>query len=409
MEKLQVIAFTHHNLSLEEIGKLHIEAGEYTSVLPALKETLKAEELMYLSTCNRVELILKTDQTAEQNIQDFLTFMKSRTATITESLYTEYARVLEGLGAVRHLFEVTASLDSMVVGEREIITQVRKAFEDSKEAGTTGDTIRLLVQKAIESGKAVFTQTNISARPVSVVSLAYRMLRDMNLPLDARVVMIGAGQTNKTMARFLHKHGFNNVHLFNRTLENARKLAEEVNGTAHSLDELDDHTSGVDLLVTCTGSALPLIDEQRFDRLRNGKTGNVVIVDLAIPADVADEVSSHKDVRYIGVESLKEIAERNMKERETEVTACKDILDLRLDDFIEAWEERKIELAMKGVPVEVKAIRKNAIEKVFAGDLEKLDIESREVLEKVIEYMEKKYISVPMKMAREIILDQKTR
>jgi glutamyl-tRNA reductase len=147
----------------------------------------------------------------------------------------ENSQVFEGEHALRHLFSVASSIDSLVVGEREIITQVRNAYEKCNELGLTGDLIRLAIKRTIEVGKEVYTHTNIARNPVSVVSLAYRKLRALNVKLDARFLIIGSGVTNTNMAQYLKKHKFANFTIFNRTIANAEKLATELNGKAFSI------------------------------------------------------------------------------------------------------------------------------------------------------------------------------
>ncbi len=131
-----------------------------------------------------------------------------------------------GEEAMRHLLEVSASLDSMVLGEREIITQVRKAFEDARRWNVSGDLLRLTSKKVIETAKRVFTETAIATRPVSVVSLAWKRFSSYKHPKDAAILLIGAGQTNGNFARFLSKAGYTNVTVANRTLERAEALAK---------------------------------------------------------------------------------------------------------------------------------------------------------------------------------------
>ena len=169
--------------------------------------------------------------------------------------------------AVKHALSVASSIDSMIVGEREIITQVRGAYEASKSYGLTGDFIRLLTRKVIETAKKVYTETNIAKKPVSVVSLAYHKLRNLNIALDAKFVIVGAGLTNTTMCKFLKKHGYSNFVIFNRSIENAEKLANDIGGKAFSLAELGEYQDGFDVLLTCTGADKHLIDVPAYKQL----------------------------------------------------------------------------------------------------------------------------------------------
>jgi glutamyl-tRNA reductase len=321
-------------------------------------------------------------------------------------LAIDQSQVLSGDEAIRHVFQVAASLDSLVVGEREIITQVRSAFETSVKDKLSGDSIRLLIRKVIESSKEVFTSTPIARNPVSVVSLAYRQLRSLNVKKDARFIIVGAGQTNSNLCKYLYKHGFRNFTVFNRSIENGQILAQNIGGVAFPLSSLNTFDKGFDVLVTCTSSADYLIDTILYKQLLQSDTDSKIVIDLAIPNDVNPHIFKEFDVKPILVESLKQMAEENRAFRLTALVQCEEIIDKHFDEFRHMFRERVVERAMKDIPQKVKEIRDHATNHVFARELEEMDDTSRQVLEKMLTYFEKKYISVPMKMAKEILLDK---
>jgi len=408
LRRFSVLAFTHKTLPLEIVGKFHIDTNQVKDQLTDLKAKLELDELMYLSTCNRVEFIMlekSHHQITPQMIVDGLgvIFSPKDYQTVCED-----AETYRGEEAVKHLFKVSASLDSMVIGEREIITQVRKSFEECRAMNLTGDFIRLVIRKTIETAKHVFTETSIFKRPVSVVSLAFLRLRELDMPANSRIVVVGAGKTNRAMIRFLVKHGYKNIHIYNRSLDRAEALAKEVGVNASKLSELKNHRTGFDIIVTCTSSSEPVLCESIFDQLVNGEQTKKIIIDLAIPGDVADEVleKSKAYLKYINIEQLKVVADRNLKERSGEIEKCEAIVDTKLMEFHDLYRQREVELAMRHIPEKVKEIKNRAIDEVYAKELSNLNPESREVLDKVIAYMEKKYISVPMIMAKEVMLNK---
>lgn len=405
MKDIRVIALTHKKADLSTIGRFHIEESSQAQRLDEIKSALNWMELMYLSTCNRVEVIFASQQHVDRTMLEMVIRQ-----FLPESDNQEIDRILpqlevyEEMDAVRHIFEVASSLDSMVIGEREIITQFRKSYELCKKAHLTGDNIRLIAAQTIEVAKRIFTDTQLCTRPVSVVSLAFKTLQDSHLPENARILMVGAGTTNRNMSRFLLKAGLKNIHVFNRTLVNAEKLAGEIGATAHSLQELETYTGGFDVIVTCTGSAHAVITPEIYQQLAQGELDQKIVIDLAIPADFDATISKIFPVKLINVDSLKPISEANIKAREQELIICHEILNESMAKFQSLAKERKVELAMKEVPKMVKDIKRRAIDEVFAKDLAKLDEESKAVLEKMMEYVEKKYISGPIKMAKEIML-----
>lgn len=405
MDSFHSIIFTHRNLSVNDIGALHISEDVQKERLNEIKQRFSLSELMFLSTCNRVEFQLcSSEKIDDAFLADFFRGLYPElTEQQIDHLLTS-SELFSGIEAVKHLLRVASSIDSMVVGEREIITQVRNAYELSKSNGLTGDFMRLLVKHTIETAKQVYTETNIAKKPVSVVSLAYHRLRELNIPLNARILIIGAGVTNTNMSRFLKKHGFTNFVVFNRTLANAEKLAQDLNGRAFPFAEIMKFKEGFDVIITCTGSESHIITPELYESLLIGETDKKVVIDIAIPQDLSPEIKDKHKVNHISVHLLQQISNENLKERSKEVEHVEAILESKLEDFRQLHRLRTVELAMREVPQKVKDIKTTALNQVFKSDLELLDGQSKEVLEKVISYMEKKYMSMPMLMAKEILL-----
>jgi glutamyl-tRNA reductase len=261
------------------------------------------------------------------------------------------------------------------------------------------------MKQVIETAKKVYTETSIASKPVSVVSLAYHQLKKFNIPLDARILFIGAGVTNTTMARFLKKHGFKNFVVFNRTYEKAHSLAEEIRGIPLALVDLKNYQNGFDVIITCTGADNHIITKEVYESLLVGEKNKKIIIDLAIPQDLDPELIEKHKIDYISVAHLQVISNENLKERTKEIKHVEEILSQGNTEFFSLLKERNVERAMREVPEQIKSIKSVAINEVFRKDIENLDPQSREVLEKVIGYMEKKYISGPMRLAKKIILD----
>ncbi len=406
MNAFKLIAFTHKTANLKNIGELHIDDAAQKERLGALKQSKNLSELLFLSTCNRVEFLFAgAEPLSELYTTEFIKdayphFTPTEVASLASNCLT-----LEGEQALEHLLQVASSIDSLVVGEREIITQVRRAYDKSNSMQLTGDLMRLVTKHAIETAKQVYTETQIAHKPVSIVSLAYRKLKDLNVKLDARFVIIGAGETNQLMAKFLKKHGFSNFVVFNRTLLNGQKLAKELNGNAFALKEIKSYNKGFDVILTCTASAEHIVDKSTYTSLTAGEKGKKIIIDLSIPNDIAPEVIAENKPFYIDITALQAMASENLKERQKELEACNVIIEEKIASFKNVLKERKVVLAMSTIPQQVKDIHNTALNTVFAKDLQKMDTESKELLEKILSYVEKKYISLPMKMAKEILIE----
>ncbi len=410
MNRLKILAFTYKNTPLDNLGKFFIAEDERIQRLSFLKRQSGIAEIFYLATCNRVEFVFSSDMSFDEVfLYTFFEKFKSDWTKENISFAIQHAEKFEGEEALKHLFRVASSLDSMLVGEREIITQVRQAYERCLDAGLCGDFLRLVMKNTITAAKKVFTDTQIAAKPVSVVSIAYRKLRDLKVKLNARILIIGAGETNTNLAKYLVKHGFKNFTIFNRTLSCGQKLSETLKSenasiAVYSLDELKKYKGGFDVLISCTSSDEPVITNDIYSHLLGEEVNEKIIIDLAMPADVDRTILENHAVHLIDIEHLKSVADKNLKERQGELHVAEKIIEESILEFRQLLRTRKVELKMKEVPEKIRQIKSKAVNEIFAREIETMDESSKETLSKVLDYMEKKYISVPMVMAKEIIL-----
>jgi len=405
LKNLKVIAFTHKHVDLKDLGNLVVCNEELDSRLINLKNNLDIPEIFYIATCNRVEFVFYgAHELTDEFIANFMDKMNFCVPSERLQCYLGQVTRYSGLEALRHLFRMSCSLESLVVGEKEILAQVRRAFEKCRKAGFTGDFLRLMMDRLVKTAKEVYTDTNISRNPISVVSLAYRKLREVKLPENPRILVIGSGETNQNLAKYLKKHKLSNFVVFNRTLANATAFAAELNAEAYPLAELKNYKKGFDVMITCTGAPHAIIDQATYESLLHGETDKKVIVDLAVPNDIDPQVIANNPVHYIEIAGLQAIAAKNIQERYSELEHAERIVDSNIEEFLPTIKQRRVEVAMRQVPTTIKEIRHMAINEVFAHDVNNLDPQARAVLEKVMNYMEKKYIKVPMVMAKEILV-----
>ena len=405
MEYLKIIAFTHQQIDLKALGKLVICEQSLDDRLRNIQSELNIKEIFYIGTCNRVEFVFTSAEELNKGfISKFLHVLDMGLPEEFMEQFVENVSVYEKTQAFNHLLRTSCSLESLVVGEKEILAQVRKAYESCRIAGFTGDYMRMIMSRVVKTAKEVYTHTNISKNPVSVVSLAYRKLRELNVCANSRLLIIGAGETNKNIAQYLKKHKYSNFSIFNRTKENAEVLAKELNGTAFPLSDLTSFNQGFDVIITCTGATEPIITEEIYKTLLNGDDGKKVIVDLAIPNDVDQQIIHKFPIHYIEVSSLKEVARKNIQERYDELINAEQIIEENIKEFDSVLRQRRVEIAMSDVPKKIKEIKHTAINGVFADEVNTLDENSRAILEKVMDYMEKKCITIPMVMAKEILV-----
>lgn len=398
-----ILTVTHKQTNLNKIGAFVIPNAEgevLKSFLENLKVQFNLKELTYVPTCNRVIYFLYTHSNVDEV---FITdFFQTINPTLNAEFIGEEVVHYMGYHSLEHLFRVSSSVESLVVGEREILRQLREGYDKSLNWNLTGHNIRLAMDGAVIAAKDVYSNTRIGEKPVSVVSLAIEQLMKCELPTDARILMVGAGQTNNLVTKFLVKYNYSNVTIFNRTIEKAQNIATRLNGTALSLSDLENHEGGFDCMIVCTGATQAIINKDLYQKLLNGETTQKVVIDLAIPNNVEADVVEHFNVNHIEIDGLKLLAKENLAFRQKEVTKVEVLLERHLEEFEITYRQRQITRAMQNVPTEIKAVKEHAMTEVFKKDIESLDENARLLLERMMTYMEKKCIGIPMKAAKSV-------
>lgn len=404
----KILTVTHKRADLKSVGDYVIKASDPASVqscLANLKRQFQLDELFYLPTCNRVMYFFTTSQVLDEAfVSHFFQHINPQFSLQQLHHLKEVVQVYEGEAAVEHFLQVAASMDSMVIGERQILRQLREAYEQCQSWGITGEYLRIAYRQAVAAAKSVYANTRIGEKPISIVSLAIQKLLKTQLEKTARILLIGAGQTNELAAKFLTKHGYNNVVVFNRSLHKAEKLAESLSAKAYPLKDLSSYEGGFDCIIICTGSKNPLLTTPVYHQLLQGDSGRKIIIDLAIPHNVDAAVPATFDVNYIEIDGLRHLAKVNLAFRAKEVERAQVLLHQFLADFPNQLKQRQLELAMREVPVQIKAVKHKALTEVFHKEVSTLDDNTRALLEEMMGYMEKKCIGIPMRVARKALI-----
>jgi len=410
LDGYHILTLTHRDASLDTIAHAIAVGENADSALQNLKDEMGWEELLYLATCNRVSYVFYSQNLVDQNIAEKM--LSVLRPDLSESMAQKTAarmRLLHGTVAVTHLLEVASSMDSLVVGEREIIRQLRQAYDQSRAWNLTGDHLRLLMGFTIETAKEIYTHTGIGRRALSVVALAFGEMMKTGLGPDSRILMVGAGETNALFSKFLAKAKFTNVTVFNRTFEKARVLAQANGWRAFPLDELAFYSEGFDALVVCTGATQSIIHPELYSELLANEPGNKIVVDLSIPHNIARETVLGFPMQYIEIESLKETANENLAYREQERDRASGLVQDRILKFRDRWHERQVERSLAFIPDEVKAVKERAINEVFGKEFAQLDPAAQDLVQRMLGYMEKKCVGIPIKAAKVIALQGRKR
>ena len=407
LDNFKILTITHHNLNVDEIGHFVIKnegKEDLSAKLNALKSNAKLEEIIYLSTCNRVSFICYSNEEFDSDyVKTFFQFVNPILEEDKLKKISKFVDVYHGSKAVNHLFEVASSMDSLVVGEREIFRQFREAYQQSLKFGLIADNLRMLENATVKAAKEVYDKTKIGEKPLSIVSLAVQSLLAQNVAKNARLLIVGAGETNTLFAKFLKKYKFTDVSIFNRSLDNAAHLVELLDATAYHLSELATFSRGFDVMIVCTASTSAIIDAQIYRNLVQKENSKKIVIDLSVPNNVAADVVDSFDMHYIDIEQLRSLSKVNLDFRKKEVHAARILLKNQLLAFNNQFQQRQIEKALNTVPSEIRQIKERAITKVYNKKIAALDSNAQSLILEMMDYMEKKCISVPMSVAKKLV------
>lgn len=337
------------------------------SVYGALKELRKVNEInevAILSTCNRTEFYCTTTTSNEQFLIDWVAETKEIDAvTLKPYLYTHADNQL-----IRHMFRVACGLDSLILGEPQILGQMKSAYQTACEAGTLGKHLGKLFQQTFSAAKKVRTDTAIGSSPVSVAFAAVQLAQQIFDKLkDQCAVLIGAGETIELTARHLKQQGIGRIIIANRTQSKAQVLAEFFGGQAIALSELPQYLAEADIVISSTASQLPILGKGSVESaLKRRRYKPMFMVDLAVPRDIEPEVEQLKDVYLYTVDDLKNTIDQNMDSRRRAAEQAEEIIDTQVDHFLSWLRAQNAHHTIRDYRMQAEQIRDEALQKALA-------------------------------------------
>lgn len=375
-----VIGVHHRTGPLDLLERLAIGDDDLPKVLHGLASRPDVREALVLSTCNRTEIYAVAERFhgAFADLRDTLCELGSLAPEdLHPHLYTLYDEA-----AVTHLFEVSAGLDSSVLGETEILGQVRRAWERAHDEGVTRATLNALFRHAVEVGKRVRHETGISRSTASVSHAAVEMVQEHLGQLAGRhVVVIGAGEVGQGVATALAGAGADRVTVVNRTVERGRALAERVGADLAPLDDLDALLVSADVLVTCVGAGQAILDVARFQSAAVAREGRpVLVIDLALPRDVELAVGDLDGVTRFDLDDLRDWASRGVAAREAEVQHVRAIVSDEVERFAMESTARQAAPLVAALHERAEQIRQGELDRLHAK-LSSLDEDQRSAVE----------------------------
>lgn len=322
-----------------------------------------APEAAILSTCNRTEIYCKTDAPDEAG-QALTEWIGRHKGVDGEGNLAEHLYLLPNQGAVRHAFRVASGLDSMVLGEPQILGQMKTAARVAQDSNMLGSHLHQLFQRSFSVAKEVRTQTAIGAQSVSMSAASVRLGEQIfeNLA-DCSVLLIGAGEMIELCAAHWAPHPRRMV-IANRTLERARPLAERFGATTMALSDLPQQLENFDVVISCTASSLPIIGLGMVERsVRQRRHRPVLMIDLAVPRDIEDEVSRLDDVFLYTVDDLREVVDAGLEGRRLAVAEAESIIDTQVNAFMNWMVQRQSVPLIQELHARGDAVRQREVER----------------------------------------------
>ncbi len=404
---LHVIGCTHREASLDFRQKLAFTSSQAEDFLSKFQNQFPDSEVVLVSTCNRVELYTATELKTEPSVESELAFLGELRGLSLESVAENCFR-LTGQQAANHLFDVAASLDSMLLGEVQILSQIRHAYQRSVELHTVGPILNSAFQTAVKIARRVSVETEIHRHRISIASVAVKDFAGNIFETfsDERALVIGAGEMAEETLTYLKDEGVRNPTVINRSPEKAQKLAQEFQGTSVGWDRLLDELKTADLVVTATGSSDCIVTADQFrpiHRLRASKP--IFIVDLAVPRDFDPGIGKFPEVYLYSIDDLEQTCLRNRKAREKQLPRARVIVQEETDKFIQQIRHRQNAPILTKLREEWDSIKESEIERLF-NKRPNLSDEDRQAIVQSFDRMTNKILNNPYQTLRDASHDE---
>jgi glutamyl-tRNA reductase len=381
--KIVVLGLNHKTAPVEIREKLAFDTAETSRALCELKKRFGQAEFVLISTCNRVELYCAGKHCQGADTAKLAEFF-SEFHNIELDKFRQFLYAYEDEDAIRHLLTVSSSLDSLVVGEAQIIGQVKESYRLACAAKTTGKILNRLFHCAFATSKKVYTTTSISNGRVSVagvaVELAMQLFADIS---SAKVVVIGAGETGRLIVQHLLQAGARNITVVNRSYDRGLKVAEQYGIKAQKWKQLNEQLIGANIAIASASVQDYLFSKDSFKKIiANRKEGTLLIIDIAVPRNFEPAVNELDGIYLYSVDDLAAVVEQNRKARQQDVAKGMEIILENVTDFTEWFGSKDIGPLIGRMKKQFKQIGKNEIERFFVEGRQ--DASRREVMEAMV-------------------------
>ena len=394
---LTVIGINHKTAPIELRERIAISRDDLPETTRALAAMPGVTECMIVSTCNRVE-ILAALESPDTDLTAFL----HRHFGLDPGLLAPHIYQHRDQQAVRHLFRVASSLDSMVVGEPQILGQVKEAFAIARSSGTVGGQLDHLLQSAFAAAKKVRTETEIGSNSVSIASVAVELARKIFGSLNGRTVfLVGAGKMSELAARHLVQQGAGAILVTNRTLERARLLAEPFNGRVIPFEQLHEAASEADIVITSTGAPHPIFRREHGHAfLQRRRNRPMFFIDIAVPRDVDPEVNKLDGLFVYDIDDLQQVAAAHIAERKSQATDAEALVAAEVERFHQRQRTVNVAPAIVSLQHQFEEIRQAELRRIHAR-LDSLTAEQLAAVEALTRGLVNKFLHPPMQALKQ--------
>ena len=355
---LKILGLNHNTAPVEIREQVAFSGDEVAAALLRLSEIEGVEEAVLLSTCNRTEFYITSSIEGQQGLRDWLQEERGLGADFADSTFT-----MSGNEALRHVFRVACGLDSMVLGEPQILGQMKDAYRDAQAAGTVGKDLGRLFQHTFAVAKKVRTDTEIGASPVSVAYAAVTLAQQFFAGFSKHTaLLIGAGVTIELVAKHLKRKGIGRLFVANRSIERARKLAHEHGGFALPLSEIEGTLPEADILISSTASPEPVVLAEHVEAaLKQRKRKPIFAVDIAVPRDIEEAVSEINDVYLYTIDDLDKVIMEGQGNREAAADEAHRILDDEIQRYLNIQRSQQVAPVITAIRSQGESIRKEVL------------------------------------------------
>jgi len=399
---LLLIGINHKTAPIEVRERVAISREELPGATRALAEVPGVTECMIVSTCNRVEILAAVDAPNANSPTDGLTSFLHRHFGLDPALLAPHLYEHRDQEAVRHLFRVAASLDSMVVGEPQILGQVKDAFAVARASGTVGGHLEHLLQGAFAAAKKVRSETEIGSNSVSIASVAVELARKIFGSLQGRTVfLVGAGKMSELAARHLVQQGAGAILVTNRTLERARRMAETFQGQVIPFGQLYEAASQADIVISSTGAPHAIFRREHGQEfLRRRRNRPMFFIDIAVPRDVDPEMGKLEGIFVYDIDDLQQVAAAHMAERSREATDAEALIEGEVERFHQRQLTVNVAPAIVALQHQAEEIRQAELKHAHAR-LGSLSAEQLAAVEALTRGLVNKFLHPPMQALKQ--------